>query len=514
MFETIFWGAVLRFGESLLQAAPTILVGFFVAGIIRRFLGYELTYRLFGGNSRRGLIQAWLIGMTLPICSLGAIPVIRELRRTGLPGGTILAFALAGPLFNPLSLLYGLTLSEPKTILGFALCSLAVVTVVGFLWDRFFPATARPEPAPPPVPQGPKRLASLVVFAAREICGVGSLYILVGLSGVILLAVVLPPGSLQHSMGNDNPYAPLVMTAVALPAYTTPMLAMSQLGMMFQHGNSVGAAFVLLAFGAGMNFGTLAWMWRTYGPRPSLTWLGLLMCVVIGLSYGVERPLRPADAPAADHTHAFDVYCQPFVAGEAAPFQRSLERLRQNRGLHEVAGIAVLGALLAAGIALRAFDPRRRVDSWLERPADASIGGTRGFDIVVPNGVVGGFIVLGIVAFSVVGCCAFYPPPSEVFEEMRIVKGEALGAAISGEREHAEQWLAVWDDWTRKLQVGVYLRRGSLSQYHRMKARVLREKLELLEHEVAEGDREEISKVTADISLAYRRLQHAYLEEL
>ena len=32
--------------------------------------------------------------------------------------------------------------------------------------------------------------------------------------------------------------------------------------------------------------------------------------------------------------------------------------------------------------------------------------------------------------------------------------------------------------------------------------------------EVAEGDREEIYKVTADISLAYRRLQHAYLEEL
>ena len=128
MSGAIFWGAALRVGEPLLQASPTILVGFFIAGIIRRFLGYELTYRLFGGNSRRGLLQAWLIGMALPICSLGAIPVIRELRRTGLPGGTILAFALAGPLFNPLSLLYGLTLSEPRTILGFALCSLVVVT--------------------------------------------------------------------------------------------------------------------------------------------------------------------------------------------------------------------------------------------------------------------------------------------------------------------------------------------------------------------------------------------------
>src|SRR5437764_1616821 len=108
MGESLFWGAVLRFSEALLQGAPTILVGLLVAAIVRRFLGYELTLRLFGANSRRGLFQAWLIGMLLPICSLGAIPVIRELRRAGLAGGTIMAFALAAPLFNPLSLLYGL----------------------------------------------------------------------------------------------------------------------------------------------------------------------------------------------------------------------------------------------------------------------------------------------------------------------------------------------------------------------------------------------------------------------
>jgi hypothetical protein len=74
--------------------------------------------------------------------------------------------------------------------------------------------------------------------------------------------------------------------------------------------------------------------------------------------------------------------------------------------------------------------------------------------------------------------------------------------------------LAGMDDWTRKLQVGVYLRSGALSDYHRMKARVLRDKLDLLEHEVAEGDIDEIRKVTHQISLCYRRMQHAFLEEM
>jgi hypothetical protein len=334
------------------------------------------------------------------------------------------------------------------------------------------------------------------------------------LSGVALLAVVLPPGTLQHAMGQDNPWAPLLMTAVAIPAYATPMLAMSQLGMMFQHGNSVGAAFVLLAFGAGMNFGTVAWMWRTYGSRPSLAWLGLLLAVVVALSYGIERPLRPADSPAADHTHAFDIYCRPFMVGIDDPLTTALARLRQNRGLHEVVGLWILAGLFVAGVVLRTCDRRNRVEVWLERSVPAGDRGSRGFDLVVPNSVVGGLIVLGIVAFSVVGCFAYYPPAEEVFEEMRIAKGEALGAALSGEREHAEQWIAVMDDWTRKLQVGVYLRSGALSDYHRMKARVLRDKLDLLEHEVAEGDIDEIRKVTHQISLCYQRMQHAFLEEM
>ncbi len=514
MWETLFWGAGLRFSEALLQAAPTILVGLLVAAIVRRFLGYKLTFDLFGGNSRRGLFQAWLIGMLLPICSLGAIPVIRELRRAGLAGGTIMAFALAAPLFNPLSLLYGLTLSEPRTIIAFAFCSLIVVTIVGLVWDRLHPQTSQAEPPPPPVPYGLKRMLSLVVFAAREITGASLVYLLAGLSGVVLLAVILPHGSLSSSMSHENLWAPLVMTAVALPAYATPLLAMSQLGMMFQHGNSIGAAFVLLAFGAGMNFGTIAWMWRTYGLRPSLTWVLLLLVVVVGLSYGVERPLYPADAPAADHTHAFDVYCRPFAATTPDPFHEALTKLRQNLGLHEVVAACALATLMVIGVTLRTCDRRGRVEAWLERVPPAAESRAGGFDFVVPGWAVGGCIAVGIVAFSVVGCFAFYPPPSEVFEEMRIAKAEALSAATSGEREQAEHWLAICDDWTRKLQVGVYLRKGGLSDYHRMKAHVLREKLELLEHEVAERDADAIRHLNADIDRAYGRLRRAYEQEL
>ena len=148
MFQAIFWGAVLRFAQAFIQSTPTILVGLAVAAIFRRLMGHENTRRLFGCGTWREVPQAWLVGMLLPICSLGVIPVAREMRRARIAGGTILAFAMTAPLFNPLSMLYGLTLSEPFVILAFAFCTLLVVTAVGVAWGWLFPGLLHEEPAP------------------------------------------------------------------------------------------------------------------------------------------------------------------------------------------------------------------------------------------------------------------------------------------------------------------------------------------------------------------------------
>src|SRR4029077_18067881 len=138
MLQSIFWGALLRFLQAFIQSTPTILVGLAVAAIFRRLLGHEGTRRLFGCGTWRELPQAWLIGMLLPVCSLGVIPIAREMRRARIAGGTILAFAMTAPLFNPLSILYGLTLSAPFVILSFAFCTMLVVTAVGLIFNRFF----------------------------------------------------------------------------------------------------------------------------------------------------------------------------------------------------------------------------------------------------------------------------------------------------------------------------------------------------------------------------------------
>jgi uncharacterized protein len=511
MFQAIFWGAVLRFTQAFLQSTPTILVGLAVAAIFRRLLGHENTRRLFGCGTWREVPQAWLIGMLLPICSLGVIPVAREMRRARIAGGTILAFAMTAPLFNPLSLLYGLTLSEPIVIISFAFCTLLVVTAVGVAWGWLFPGVLHEEPPPAPVAYGVKRMVAIIVAAAREVTGPSFWYVFLALLGVVALSIALPPGSLQSTMEHTNRYSPLAMTVVAIPAYTPPLMAMSQIGSMFQHANSVGAAFVLLTLGAGINLGLIGWVFRNYGARRGLTWLGILLAAVLAIAYAIENPLFPDEIEPPGHTHAFDIYCRPFAPGTSNLPAAVTAKLKEGLQPAERVGTIVLGSLFALGLTLRALDRRWRIEDWLEREVEPASRPAGRLNATVPAAALGMVGLAGFVVFSIVGCYLYYPSPQETFEEMRILRAEVLTAASSGNQKHAAHFIPIWDEWTRRLQVGAFLREGTNRPYRRMKTKVFRDRLEFLKHAIEDSDTEEIREYSAAVQKAYDRMRKVYV---
>lgn len=506
----MFWGFLLRLIQSLSQAAPFILTGFLIAAVFRRFIGYEKLRQIFGGSNLSSLFKAWAIGMLLPVCSLGVIPVIIELRRSGVKGGTILAFAMSAPLFNPLSMLYGLTLSEPFAILSFAACSLLIVTVVGMIWDRVFPESELKDIPDESVHYGIRRMVALGVSAAREATGRSFTLVLCGLIGVGLLGAVIPHASLQHQFNHDSTLAPLKMAALGIPVYATPMLAMSQMGMMFQHANSIGSAFVLLVLGAGMNIGLIVWMLREYGVKRSIVWMTILLLIVVGLGYAVDKPLFPTDIDPANHTHAFDIYSQPFTG--AGSFDRlasqTSEKLKRDILPYEWYSLELLALLLVAGCLVRLIDRRGRLEAWIAQVPEPTETGRR--DIVVPPPVLGGIVLVGLVIFSGVGCYAYYPPADEVFAE---IKGARVNALSPGSVSHVVYNIDSYQEWTRKLEVGTFLRTGQLTDYQRWKARLVREQLEMLKHTVEDGEAEEARQWVSKIQRSHLRMREAFLKE-
>lgn len=508
--DVILLGGLARALQAFASAMPTILIGLFIAAVLRYYLGTFGTRRLFGGESLRSLPQSWLLGMLLPVCSIGVLPILREMKRAGVRAGSITAFAVAAPLFNPLSLLYGLTLSRPAAIIGFAVASLFVVTALGMFWDRYGRHSAAPELEPEIKPIGLGRLFACAIFMMREMLGTTGLLSVVAVSGTLVVGMLLPHGALQTSVEQKDPRAPAVMTAVAIPIYATPMLAMSQLGMMFAHGNSPGAAFSLLLLGTGINVATLLWIAWNYGFRSSFIWFVALTVIVLGCAYAVDRPLIPPGIEPAGHTHAFDIYTNPFHSGTKVSAVRFKETILKSVGLGEWASGIALVALVIGGAVLQIV-PQSRIDRILGAATSEKPRTGRG-DIIVSPRVVGLTCIAGLVVLSIVGCYAYYPSPKETLEEMRVARAEALGSANEREKSHALEWIGVWDEWSRKLEVGYAIRRFQLRPYQQAQAQLLRKKLELLEHELEHDplEEEELRKAVTSLHRTSQRLAAAF----
>ncbi|HMO35032.1 MAG TPA: hypothetical protein PKA06_03220 [Gemmatales bacterium] len=75
-----FFGGLLRAAQAGMEAAPTLICGLFIAGVFSHMLGPRRTAQLFGEGTRQALLRSWILGMLLPVCSLGVFPIIRVLR--------------------------------------------------------------------------------------------------------------------------------------------------------------------------------------------------------------------------------------------------------------------------------------------------------------------------------------------------------------------------------------------------------------------------------------------------
>ena len=87
---------------------------------------------------------------------------------------------------------------------------------------------------------------------------------------------------------------------------------------------------------------------------------------------------------------------------------------------------------------------------------------------------------------------------------------DALSYAMSKDVDNAVKSIARYDDLTRKLQVGYYLRNLEVDEFQQARARVLRGRLEQLKDVVEAGDFSRVRDLNSKIDAAHRRLADVF----
>jgi len=514
VIEYYLAGGVLRGAQVLMDASIWIAFGCFIAAIFRNMLGPDKTRSLFGDQGRYGLLIGWGIGMLLPVCSLGVIPVVRELHRSGVKQGTLIAFGLTAPLFNPLSILYGLSLSDPIAIIVFSAAAMLIVTGLGVVWGKFIASDSTAsadsaEEAHAVARSGIRRSLAVIHAASTEMVSWSLAFIAIGILVSAVTSVAFEHGTLQGETEPDNIFAPAFMACYVTPVYSTPLLAMSQIGGMFQHGNSVGAAFSLLILGAGVNVGLLCWFGSAFGIQRVVIFMSLLLSMTLVLAYAMDKPLYPKGVSPAGHTHAFDVYTHPFHKGQAGlwPVARSsISEYQEKSG--GALGLKLLGVLLLVGIGFRIVESRWDLKGWFESQEQVPPR----WDIALPAWVIGMVACIGLVVVSIFGTYLYYPEPDSLLNDLSAINTNCVVAAKTGDWEAVEKWVGYCDDLSRRLEVGVFLRTGSLSDFKRVKASAYREKLDELRDDIAAGQTHRTDEQAMELLQSYHRMSAAFRE--
>jgi len=514
MMEYYLSGAALRAAEVLIDSAIWIAFGCFIAAIARCMLGKEKIQSLFGNDGRFGLLIGWGIGMLLPVCSLGVIPVVRELYRAKVKPGTIVAFGLTAPLFNPLSVLYGLSLSDPMTIVIFSAAAMLVVTVLGAVWGRLSyqdtpspSATESDQSTSGVATSGVRRSVAVLHAASTEIVSWSVVFIAIGILASTAISVAVAHGSLQGETEPDKIFAPVFMAFYVTPVYTTPLLAMSQIGGMFQHGNSVGAAFSLLILGAGVNIGLLCWFGSAFGVRKAISFFTLLLSLTIGLAYAMDKPLYPKGVSPSGHTHAFDVYTHPFQSGQNGLMDDAVNKISERLSGGGRSGVQLLGMLAVIGIGFRILESRFDLQKWLLTHRESS---SPVMEVELPTWVIGLVACVGLVMASAAGTYLYYPDSETVLGELTAINTNCVLAARTKDWEGVNKWVMYCDDLSRRLEVGVLLRTGSISEFKRAKSHVYRAKLDELRDDIEAGQLSRVKEQSMELQNAYLQLSRAF----
>jgi uncharacterized membrane protein YraQ (UPF0718 family) len=300
---------IVDFWATIGAMAPYLLFGFFVAGLLSVFVSQKLVERHLGGRGFLPVLKATLLGIPLPLCSCGVIPVAMSLHKHGASKGSTVSFLLSTPQTGVDSILVTYSLLGPVFAIFRPLAALVTGLVGGMLVNLFGQEVGRASPLakdsraedlgasnPQSEIRNPKLEGSQSAQNTEPCCcchhavtpmrklldgmkyGFVSLPrdigkpLLVGLAIAALISLIVPNDFFAARLGRGLP-AMLVMMLIGIPLYVCASASVPVAAAMILKGLSPGAALVFLITGPGTNAAGLATIWNTLGRRTAILYL-------------------------------------------------------------------------------------------------------------------------------------------------------------------------------------------------------------------------------------------------
>ncbi len=297
---------LLSFVATVFDAAPWMVIGFLIAGFVNVFVSKDALLRCLGGRGLWPMIRSILVGLGLPICSCGVVPIAIGLHRKGAPVGSTLAFLIAAPAMSPAAAFTMWMLLGPKLAAAYLVSVAVTALAVGLVANVLFPTPDAPvgssherslcTPAPAREPVIIARfdrhnLGRMLRYAFHDYGAEVSFDILFGLLLATVVVGMLPADWIGRHLGVSDPLTYLVVAAIASPIYVCTLPSIPVVRNLIAVGMVPGAAVTYLIGGTASNYGEIRALSRQMSRPVALYFLGAVMTSAFVSGLLIDRHL-------------------------------------------------------------------------------------------------------------------------------------------------------------------------------------------------------------------------------
>ncbi|OGQ85891.1 MAG: permease [Deltaproteobacteria bacterium RIFOXYD12_FULL_56_24] len=286
------------FSESwhlLLDAAPYILFGILIGGLLKVFFSPAYVASHLGQGRYSSVFKAALFGGPLPLCSCGVLPAAATLKKQGANNGATTAFLISTPESGIDSISVSYALLDPIMTVARPLAAMFSAIIAGCIENTFNPP--RPQLAMagnlscavdgccsgtncPPAEHARhhtffEKIRAGMGYAFGELWGDLAGWFFLGLLLAGLISTLVPDDLITSYLGGGLA-AMLLMLAFGMPLYICATASTPIAAAMILKGVSPGAALVFMLAGPATNMATLTVLIGLLGRRTTVVYLACI----------------------------------------------------------------------------------------------------------------------------------------------------------------------------------------------------------------------------------------------
>ena len=258
-----------------------------------------------GSSGFRGILRAVAIGVPLPICSCGVLPIAAGLRKHGAGKGPTAALLVSTPQTGIDSILATYALLGPVFAVARPLAA-ALTGIVGGVVVAAVGGEDAEAAAVEDAPPASHGLKAIYWQAYRRLLGSVAKPLAIGLAISALVTVLVPDNFFADAFHGSDWIAMPVMALVGFPMYVCSTASIPIAASLVAKGVSPGAAFVFLMVGPAMNAMSLTTVSALVGRKAAAAYLAVIVAgaILCGMAVNLVPNALPPSVAASHAGHA------------------------------------------------------------------------------------------------------------------------------------------------------------------------------------------------------------------